>query len=101
MARRESGRRAKLRILSAADGLRDKWRIDEDGTAARGTSLHFDFRQSFDIGSAAADSWFRGIRLEFAIPLTPVILSDYPSERAAREVAAPELDRPASPGKIH
>ena len=84
---------AKFRKLSDADGPRDRWRIGENRTAAKGISLHLDFCRSADIGGAATESWFRGVRLEFASPLAPIILPGYPRVHADREVAASEPDR--------
>ena len=46
-------------------------------------------------------NWFKGIKSEFTRPLTPIVLADFPSVHADREVAASELDRLAPPGKIH
>ena len=97
----ESESEAEFHILSNDDGPRDRWRIGEDGTAPRGNLLRRDFCRSADTGSAAMESWFQGITLEFTTPMTPIVLSDYPAVHADREVAASELDRLASLGEIH
>ena len=96
----EGDTQAKFLILSDVHGPRDKWRNERGGTAARGDSLHLDFCQRADMGPAAMESWFQGISLEFALPLAPIVFSDYPSAHADHEVAASGLDRLAPLGKI-
>ena len=97
----EDERLATFRISSDVDGPRDNWRIGGDGTADKGNSVRYHFRQRSGIGSTAVDGWSQGSKLEFMFPLTPVVLSDYPTVNADREVDASKLDRLESLGKIH
>ena len=66
-----------------------------------GISSHLDFCQGAAGGPAAMESWPQGTSLEFTSPLTPIVLSDYLSVHADRDVAASELDRLSPPGEIH
>ena len=69
---------SKFRILSAAKGPRDKWRVQEDQTAVVGNSLHFGFCQKLGVGGRAMECWFKGISSAFTSQPPPAVLPDYP-----------------------
>ena len=57
---------AKYRLMTAAKGPHDEWRVDEGRTAAVGNTLQFEFRQTAGFSDMAVECWFRGISLTFA-----------------------------------
>ena len=87
----------KFRISLAAKCPRGKWGVEEDKTAVAGNSLRFESCRKLGVGSMAMD----GIKLASTSQPSPAVLRDYPSVLGDREVAAPELDRSASLGKLH
>ena len=92
---------AKYRILSAAEGPRDRWRIEEDKTAVMGNSLRYDICRIPGVRSLATECWFEGIKLARGGRPPFAVLPDYSSVNEDREVAASEQYRLSPLGKIH
>ena len=89
-----------FRISSPEAGPADLWRAEAGRKAAFGNARSFQACGKAGVEELMLGRWFCGINLEFRSAPPVVVLQDYPSAKNQPDVAAADLDRLASLGKI-